>query len=827
MGYPLLVILHIYFWFKLVVVIYKEVRPPTELVLFLFILFCQLDLALISSAGGNFPSVFESKAPIILQIILLSFQVLLFSVILVQNNRGRRGTLIGFALLGSVIFYFLHKDAVVTTYFFQLILLIMLLSKTSWLVELTKFECWIYWLLTLSLFIWFIDKSPLQGELPVDLRQAVIWQKIPHYLFLLFRMYLLAMLIKIPAALVYHHARLSRKLWISSLFQSTFPQFIQFAMLVITFYLFISGWQAENLRQAIFDRLAEMEKGDVPSELTHYRFEVSEIDGSLLAQPYQPIPFDNQLQLPTIVEAVRNDDASGEGKVDHFIVFGNLDTLANMIHLVRVDRALLREISEYLPLLAGSQILAYPFKTSNRAEDLLYQASSTGNLGPMSRVFPFTLLPTSENNIQIFPFAFKPHRTQSLNFYELDISKEEPRTLRLQVGGHYIGEGRITAGRVFMPIRSGEESDAGYFAFDILLVPNLSFAGSPIWRLLGFLAIVYLLVNLLVTRRMIKFGEKINNQVVQKFEQLMKGIREISTGNLDYKVKLHGEDEFVELGERFNQMGDRLQQTITESVEKERLEHELSMARQVQLSLLPPELPDVPGYQIAATLKTATEVGGDFYDVLPLGKNKFLFTIGDVSGKGSSAALYMAQCISLIRFAHQFTDDPTEITLRLNNYFSDPMVDRRIFVTAIIGVLDAKKNRLTFARAGHAHPFLLSGKGGKGPQEVTSTGLGIGIVRGGSIFENKLEAVEVRFRPDDVLVFYSDGVTEAARSVDNEEYVEMEHYGIERLEAVLAEMRGKSAQEILSELEKDIQAFYQGKPMVDDYTLLVVRKGRG
>jgi sigma-B regulation protein RsbU (phosphoserine phosphatase) len=333
-----------------------------------------------------------------------------------------------------------------------------------------------------------------------------------------------------------------------------------------------------------------------------------------------------------------------------------------------------------------------------------------------------------------------------------------------------------------------------------------------------------LLINSFVVRQVVRFGSQINETIVQKFSQLRKGIQQIASGNLDFKIKLEGEDEFVELANHFNQMGDRLKQSIAESREKDLFEYELKLARGVQLSLLPQQLPETPGFQIAASMQTANTVGGDFYDIFSLDKNRYLFTIGDVSGKGSSAALYMAQCMSLVRFSRQFTTDPSEISSRLNSYFAASITDRQIFVTAIIGILDASANTVQFIRAGHTEPIFIPGDMHKEIQVIESKGIGIGLTRSSRMFEKTIKSFKISLKPGDTLLFYTDGVIEAARPVADSEEPDMELYGEDRLQKLMKKVREKMATEILEKIEQDVDSFYAGNTRVDDHTVLVIQR---
>jgi serine phosphatase RsbU (regulator of sigma subunit) len=279
----------------------------------------------------------------------------------------------------------------------------------------------------------------------------------------------------------------------------------------------------------------------------------------------------------------------------------------------------------------------------------------------------------------------------------------------------------------------------------------------------------------------------------------------------------------VELAGHFNEMGERLKIKIEEAREKDRLDQELKIARQVQFNLLPRSIPDISGYKIAASLQTATEIGGDFYDILPLERNRYLYSIGDVSGKGSSAAFYMAQFISLLRISHQFTDDPRKIAEQINKYFVSHVSDHQIFVTAIIGFLHASTNRIRFIRAGHVKPIIIRGEQDVKISDISLSGIGIGLTKEQNTFKNALSIHEMVLKEGDKIVFYTDGLVEAAR-LSHEISGKMDVYGEERLMKMLLKHRNKNASEIMKEILNDLHLFYEGNAIVDDYTLLIIHR---
>ena len=813
----ILLVTFVFFWFKLVGELHKALGPPNELLIFLFILFWSLQSALLASVH-SISAFSSSEAPDpgwalgLLQSLILSILILFFSLVLVQNSKGKRNVLVGYALLAIVGTSLLSNSSLFYLIIVQVALFILLLRKTTWLEELTKIECWLYLVVVFFVFRSVSDFYFFGQIKSSDLGLSSLWSQWPHFLYLLIKMYLLALLVKIPVVLVYNFARLSRKLKISSLFQSTFPQIIQLIMLLIIFYCFLAGWQAEKVRRAVVSQTEQMISGRTRESLEVFRFPVGSPDSKIHLSGYEPVNQTEQFPNRGVLRLVQAQtaDASDSNGRDYFLFSRSSEEAGEAIYFVKIDSSFLEVVSRNSSILAGSSLLAYPFNPppwESYIYDLALWDEDQG-----FTIFPFELTPQEPKDTRSAPF--------------LQDEKGNPKWVE-GVNFQTSFDNQLTIGRMIAPILNANIDQIGFFAFDILLIPDLSFFTLTLASYLLLLVLIYGLVNFVIIRRMVEFGSEINHMIVQKFNQLRSGIREISAGNLDYKVKLEGEDEFVELAARFNQMGSRLKDSIAEAREKERLKHELTIARKVQLDLLPRDLPEIPGFQVAATLKTANEVGGDFYDVVRLDDNRYLFTIGDVSGKSTSAAFYMAQCISLIRYSRQFTNEPREIGLHLNRYFSDPLVDRQIFVTAVLGLLDTKLSSLRLVRAGHPLPILLPGNVTEEMRELKLDGLGIGLERVGEVFEKHLEDGLIPLQPDDIVVFYTDGVVEASHANSrgaDEENSAKEFYGEERFMKLLAQLRGKDAAEILKAVTNDLDSFYEGQSPVDDYTLLIIRK---
>src|SRR5215211_7226282 len=189
-----------------------------------------------------------------------------------------------------------------------------------------------------------------------------------------------------------------------------------------------------------------------------------------------------------------------------------------------------------------------------------------------------------------------------------------------------------------------------------------------------------------------------------------------------------------------------------EAATRQRFEQELEVARLIQQNFLPRELPDLPGWQIAAYYKPAREVGGDFYDVIPLPDGRVGFVVGDVTDKGVPAALVMSATRSVLRASAQRLIEPGAVLERVNEHLC-PDMPERMFVTCLYGVLDAATGRLRFANAGHDVPYV---KTAEGVAELRARGMPLGLMPGMD-YEEK----ETVLAPGDSVLLHSDGIVEA------------------------------------------------------------------
>jgi serine phosphatase RsbU (regulator of sigma subunit) len=236
----------------------------------------------------------------------------------------------------------------------------------------------------------------------------------------------------------------------------------------------------------------------------------------------------------------------------------------------------------------------------------------------------------------------------------------------------------------------------------------------------------------------------------------------------------------------------------------------MMLAQEMQRRLLPQSLPNYPTLEIDAVSTPAFEVGGDYYDFAQLDQNKLGIVVGDVSGKGVSAALYMSEVKGIFQALGRMYPSPKQFLVEANEALS-ATIDKRSFVSLIYGVIDTQAGYLTISRAGHCPMLLVSNEkvGYIRPQ-----GMGMGL-SDGSLFSDAIEEEHIQLHTGDVCVFYTDGLTEARRGE--------EEFGYERLLHIAEQCRGKPAAVIKDEILETVKSFVRYEPNHDDLTLVVVK----
>src|SRR3954470_23917125 len=247
-----------------------------------------------------------------------------------------------------------------------------------------------------------------------------------------------------------------------------------------------------------------------------------------------------------------------------------------------------------------------------------------------------------------------------------------------------------------------------------------------------------------------------------------------------------------------------------EAATRQRFEQELEVARLIQQNFLPKELPDLPGWQIEACYRPAREVGGDFYDVIPLPDGRVGFVVGDVTDKGVPAALVMSATRSVLRASAQRLIEPGEVLERVNEHLC-PDMPEKMFVTCLYGVLDPSTGHLRFANAGHDLPYV---KTADGVVELRARGMPLGLMPG-MAYEEK----ETTLQPGESVLLHSDGVVESHDP-------DREMFGFPRLKDTVGQSPG--GQELIDRVLADLEKFTgPGTEQEDDITMVTLERTGG
>ena len=306
-------------------------------------------------------------------------------------------------------------------------------------------------------------------------------------------------------------------------------------------------------------------------------------------------------------------------------------------------------------------------------------------------------------------------------------------------------------------------------------------------------------------------------RISKPIKQLEAGVKELGKRNLNQRIEINSNDEFQELGETFNMMAYELSSQIKNLREnitqQERAKNELLVAAEIQRAMLPDvsmPFPEHDEFDIYAEMHPAKEVGGDFYDFFFVDEKYLFFAIGDISGKGLSAALFMMRSLTLLR--HEAKDGflPDEILLNVGNeleHNNEPCM----FFTGTCGLLDITTGDITLSNGGHPPPYLRHAN--KFEPVETANGMIVGALQ---LTEKDFSITKLKLEKGDTLFFYTDGVTEAFND-KNEEYLP------ERLHATLQKLSGANPREILEGVSKSITDFTGNAPQSDDITMMTIK----
>jgi serine phosphatase RsbU (regulator of sigma subunit) len=299
--------------------------------------------------------------------------------------------------------------------------------------------------------------------------------------------------------------------------------------------------------------------------------------------------------------------------------------------------------------------------------------------------------------------------------------------------------------------------------------------------------------------------------IVRPISRLTRGALAIGAGNFDTHIKVDSSDELGTLARSFNAMTLGLKRAQEELVEKQLLKQELNIAQEIQQGLLPKKIPVLQGYEIAAFYAPAKEVGGDYYDFIRMSPTRLAFTVADVSGKSVPGSLGMTMARSVLRSQALSNHLPGE-TLRKTNEVIQPDIRRGMFVTMFYCVLDITTHTVQSANAGHNPAYKISRSGAL--EEIGPEGIALGLVDAKQFY---IEEHSMTMDSGDLLVLYTDGVTEAMNAASQE-------YGEDRFCDSLKRRCTQPIDQACTGVIDDLHAFVAGAPPHDDITLLMIRR---
>jgi serine phosphatase RsbU (regulator of sigma subunit) len=313
-------------------------------------------------------------------------------------------------------------------------------------------------------------------------------------------------------------------------------------------------------------------------------------------------------------------------------------------------------------------------------------------------------------------------------------------------------------------------------------------------------------------------GLSLARSITGSVHELFAGTERVRRGDFIHKIAIRSRDQLGELAGSFNSMTASIEGLLLEKAEKERLEQELKIARSIQMSLLPQGPLQMPGVSLSGYCEPAREVGGDYYDFLPLEDDRLGILIADVAGKGTSAALYMAELKGLVLSLSRHHVSPRKMLIEANQIISKHL-DSRSFITMTYAVVDLRARTITCARAGHCPLVYIPGPDApsRTPQVLTPEGMVLGLQFDlGDTFERVLEEVTLPLGRGDLFVFYTDGISEAMNA-------QGDCFGDQRLVDLAGLNADLKSDDLRACILGEVHAFAGDAAQHDDMTMVLLK----
>jgi serine phosphatase RsbU (regulator of sigma subunit)/anti-sigma regulatory factor (Ser/Thr protein kinase)/TolA-binding protein len=304
--------------------------------------------------------------------------------------------------------------------------------------------------------------------------------------------------------------------------------------------------------------------------------------------------------------------------------------------------------------------------------------------------------------------------------------------------------------------------------------------------------------------------------LMNPFRKLADWVRRADHGEIQDEMDIDTSTEIGEIAQAFSEITNRFRESQKNLADQERLQKEMQVAQEIQQTLLPSEFPDLEGYELASYYEAAREVGGDYYDFVEVDKDTLGIAVADVSGKGVPGSLVMTMIRTALRTEARGLKDAAEVLSRVNDFVIGDM-KKGMFVTVFYVIIDSKRRRLNYASAGH-NPMILYRASTQKTYYLNPRGFPIGIqLHEKDLFRKSIESDTIQLAEEDILLIYTDGITEAMNA-------KRDLFGEERLLKIFREHGQLRVNPFVEQIKEDILSFTEGNPQSDDITLVAIRE---
>ena len=305
--------------------------------------------------------------------------------------------------------------------------------------------------------------------------------------------------------------------------------------------------------------------------------------------------------------------------------------------------------------------------------------------------------------------------------------------------------------------------------------------------------------------------------ILSPFHHLADWVRQVVQGRVDQdEIDIDASDELGEIAQAFNEMTHKFREAQVNLMEQQKLQKELQVAQEIQQMLLPSDFPKVEGYEIASYYEAAKEVGGDLFDFVEVDEDTIGICVADVSGKGVPGSLIMTMIRTALRLESRGNKNPADVLAKVNRFVADDM-KRGMFVTMFYVILDSRNRIIHYASAGH-NPMILYRGSTRQTYYLNPSGFPVGIqLPDINLFDKKIETDSIRLREDDILVLYTDGITEAMNA-------NRELFREERFLDSIRNNAHMDVGEFIKAIQGEIKQFTGGAPQNDDITFVAIKE---